>query len=131
MNFKKKIEDTVLSHIVSILIGSPATIFPVLWKLLGVMGALLGTSLVTVMILVVYVILLKSQLKTKPDFTPFIHSPDKGCWVNKTTGERICETCKAENKLVPLSRCGDGWKCPTHPNVVDYPQTNGPAYYGY
>jgi len=88
--------------------------------IIRIMGALLGSFLLAVLILVTYVFLLNKRLKVKPDFSQFIHSPDKACWINKVTGQRICEACKTEGKLTPLSKLGSAWKCPIHPDVVDY-----------
>lgn len=141
MDFKK-IEDTALNHTVSILIGLPVALFGMLWISLGslipddiknqaiirIMGALLGTSLLVVTIFVAYNAILKRRLKEKLDFSQFTHDPDKACWINKTTGQRICEACKTEGKLIPLSRFGDGWKCPVHPNIVDYHSSSGSAW---
>ena len=142
MNFKK-IEDTALSHTVSILIGLPGALFGMLWISLGglipddiknqaiirIMGALLGSSLLAVAILIAYIVLLERRLKEKPDFSQFAHDPDKACWINKTTGQLICEACKTEGKLIPLSKFGSGWKCPVHPNIVNYHGNRGPTYF--
>lgn len=49
------------------------------------------------------------------------------CWINKNTEQRICEACKTDGKLTPLSKYrGGGWKCPIHPDIVDFHEDNEP-----
>ena len=139
----KEIEDTILKHTIPTLIAIPIALFGVVW--LGFLSfvpvdirtkpeiqiscALLGLLLSTLAVCIPYIILLKRRLKEKPDLSPFTHDPDKACWINKTTGERICEACKAEGKLVLLSKFPTGWICPLHRDrVVDYQNNNTPTY---
>ena len=76
--------------------------------------------IISLTIFVPWIIHLKREIKEKPDFSKFIHDPQKACWINKETGVRICEACKVEGKLVLLSQFNSGWKCPIHLNIVDY-----------
>ena len=135
-----KIEKVAIDHIVSIPIALFAVLFGTLWIALGALvpddiknqallrltGALLGSVLLLCLLLVAYVIILKRRLSEKSDFSKFVHDPNKQCWLHKKTGQRICEACKTECKLTPLSRFGSGWKCPIHPDtLVDYRKNNG------
>ena len=74
------------------------------------------------LVLIALILVLYKKVKNNPNFTGFKHDPDKQCWIHETTGQRICEACKTGGKLTPLSKfSGGGWKCPIHPDIVDYP----------
>jgi len=75
-------------------------------------------------LLVAYIFILRKELKSKPDFSQYTHDPNKACWIHKTTNQRICEACKADGKLTPLSKFSSGWKCPIHDAIVDYHPNN-------
>jgi hypothetical protein len=71
--------------------------------------------------LLALILLQHKKFNIKPNFTGFKHAPDKQCWVHEITGQRICESCKVDGKLVPLSIFGDGWRCSIHKDIiVDY-----------
>lgn len=56
--------------------------------------------------------LLHKKIKTKPDFSKYIHSPEEQCWINpNNTDDRICPTCKLEGVLSPLSKSNSRWRC--------------------
>jgi hypothetical protein len=136
----KTLEEAVLKHTIGTLFAIPVALFGILWlaisclvpddiknqPMLRIMAAVSLLLLLSVAVCVAYIILLKRKLKDKPDFSQFTHDPDKACWINKTTDERICEACKTEGKLTPLSKFGHGWKCPLHPDVVDYKTDDNP-----
>lgn len=138
----KAIEETVLKHTISALFGLPLLLFGMIVSGLypflpdglktqpGLKAALAAILLLLLFVsgLVAYAILLSKRLKEKPDFSQFIHDPEKACWINISTGQRICEACKVEGKLVPLSRFGDGWKCPIHQAVVGFHGSSGRAW---
>ena len=86
---------------------------------------LLYLSWCFLLVLVAFTFLSCGRLKKQPNFINFVHDPNKQCWIHETTGQRICEACKTENKLTPLSKFGSGWKCPLHSPVVDYHADNG------
>ena len=56
--------------------------------------------------------LLHKKIKTKPDFSKYIHSPEEQCWINPNDiNDRICPTCKLDGILSPLSKSNSRWRC--------------------
>jgi hypothetical protein len=140
MSLTTKIEELIKTKILSASIVLPITLFGSTFALLRyifpsetsnhklLQGLLASTvSLIaTIFLLVTYIFLLRKEMNQNPDFSNFVHDNENAYWVERTTGERICEACKTENKKTPLSRYGGGWKCPLHPNIVGYRQSTGP-----
>lgn len=135
----KQIEDKALDHIISISLGLPSILLPMLWSLLSnflpeevknnkltqALLSLSGYLLLLSLVLATFIFLLIRRHKEKPDFSQFTHDPENSCWTNNINGQRICESCKASDKIIPLSRHGNGWKCPLHEHIVGRPKDIG------
>jgi hypothetical protein len=144
MELLHKLEEATISKILSIIIGSIviacSSLGVLLWNLLP--DELTGKSeiiivlesllliLMLALFLGTWIHLLYKKLKEKPDFTGFKHNPDKQCWINEKTNQRICEACKSNNKLTPLSKFSTGgWRCPLHTDfIVDHPYQKSNTY---
>lgn len=132
----KQIEDKALDHIISISLGLPLTLLATLWFLLSsflpedlknstiiqALLSLLGSLALLSLVLVAFICLLIRRHKEKPDFSQFTHDPENSCWTNNTKDKKFCESCMALGKITPLSRSGNGWKCPLHEHIVGRPK---------
>ncbi len=140
----QEIENILIKHMLAILIGLIIVLTSTVW--MGflslvpdelksqppthMLAAGLGLLLSIAVILVSYIFLLKRKLNKKPNFSDFVHDPYRQCWINKNTAQRICEACKTEGKKTPLSKfSGGGWKCPIHPDIVDFHEDDEPILF--
>lgn len=133
---RKQIEESIKTKILSVYTVLPISLFGgTFWlvdyldpseqicrKFTPMLSAILASSLSIIVLLLTYTLATRKEIIDKTDFSGFVHDSENSYWINRTTEFKICETCKTMGKLTPLSKFGNGWKCPLHENVVGKPK---------